>query len=113
MRQYDRPSELSRNSLGIAPGLNKDIEHNTILIDGAPEIMLHALDADEDLVHVPLVTRSGPAASQAVSETRGELLAPASHGLIGDDDPALSQDQLNIAQAEAEHVVEPDSVADD
>ena len=27
--------------------------------------------------------------------------------------PALSQDQLHIAQAEAEHVVQPDGMADD
>jgi hypothetical protein len=41
------------------------------------------------------------------------ILAPASHGFVGDDDAALSQDQLHIAQAEAEHVVQPDGMADD
>ena len=77
----------------------------TILIDGAPEIVQHALDPDEHLVHVPLVPWSWPAASQAVGESRPEFHAPASHRLVGDDDAALSQDQLHIAQAEAEHVV--------
>ena len=100
-------------AFGIAPRLNEDVEHDAILIDGAPEIMLHALDPDEDLVHVPLVPWPWPAASQAVGETRAEFLAPASHRLVGDDDAALSQDQLNIPQAEAEHVVQPDGVADD
>ena len=33
--------------LAFAPRLNEDIEHNAILIDGAPEVMLHTLDADE------------------------------------------------------------------
>ena len=51
--------------------------------------------------------------AQAVGETRSELLAPASHRLVGDDDTALGQDQLDIAQAEAEHVVQPDGMADD
>ena len=32
---------------------------------------------------------------------------------VGDDDAALGQDQLHIAQAEAEHVVQPDGMADD
>ena len=75
--------------------------------------MLHALDADEDFIHVPLVARSGSPASQPVGKTRRELLAPASHRLVGDGDTALSQDQLDIAQAEAEYVVQPDRVADD
>jgi hypothetical protein len=41
--------------LGIAPGLNEDVEHNAMLIDGAPEVVLHA-----DFVQVPLVARSWP-----------------------------------------------------
>jgi hypothetical protein len=64
--------------LGVAPGLNEDVEHNALLIDGAPEVVLHALDPDEDFVQVPLVARSWPATAQAVSDTGGELLAPAS-----------------------------------
>jgi hypothetical protein len=49
------------HSVGIAPGLNENIEHDTILIDGTPEMVLHALDPDEDFVHVPLVPRPRPA----------------------------------------------------
>jgi hypothetical protein len=41
------------------------------------------------------------------------FLAPASHRLVGDSDTALCQDQLNVAQAEAEDVIQPDGVADD
>ena len=47
------------------------------------------------------------------AKARGEFLAPASHRLVGDDDTAFCQDQLDIAQTEAEHVVQPDGVADD
>jgi hypothetical protein len=108
-----QPFEEARRRLGIAPGLDEDVEHNAILIHGAPEIMLHALDTDEDLIHVPLVAGSWPAASQAVGETRGESFAPASHRLIGDDDTAFRQDQLDIPQTEAEHLVQPDGVANE
>jgi hypothetical protein len=62
---------------------------------------------------VPLVAWPWPATAQAVSKAGGEFLAPASHRLVRDDDTAFSQDQLNITQAEAEHVVQPDGVADD
>jgi hypothetical protein len=55
--------------------------------------MLHALDTDEDVVHVSLIARSWPAASQAV----GEFLAAASHRFIGNGGTAFSQDQLDIA----------------
>ena len=61
---------------------------------------------------MPLVPWPRPAAAQALSETHAEFLAPASYRLVGDHDAALSQEQLNVPQAEAEHVVEPDGVAD-
>ena len=75
--------------------------------------MLHTLNSDKDFVHVTLVPWSRPPASQATGKTRGKFLAPASHRLVGDDHAALSQDQLNIPQAEAEYVIQSDSVADD
>jgi hypothetical protein len=76
-------------------------------------LTLDALDPNENFVHVPLVPWPWSAASQAVGETRAEFLAPTSQGLIGDDDATLSQYQLNIPHAEAEHVVQPDRVTDD
>jgi hypothetical protein len=42
-----------------------------------------------------------------------ELLAPAPHSLIGDDDAPLGQKKLNVPQAKAEHVIQPDGMADD
>jgi len=74
--------------------------------------MLLALDPDEHLIKVPLVTGPRAASTQAVGEGVAEFLAPAPHRLIGDDNAPFSQKELNISQAEAEHVVHPDSVAD-
>src|SRR5260221_288783 len=45
--------EEALGSFAIAAFLNEDVEHDTILIHSAPKIMLHALDPDEHLVHVP------------------------------------------------------------
>jgi hypothetical protein len=90
-------SEKALCGVGIAPCLHEDVEHNTILIDGTPEIVLHALDPDEHFVHVPPVAWSRPPASHAISETRGKFLTPASHRLVGDDDATLSQEQFNIS----------------
>jgi hypothetical protein len=100
--------QQSLGSVGTAPGLNQDIELNAILIDGAPEIVLHVLDPNEHLVQMSLISRSWPAAAQAIGETRAEFLTPASHGFIRNDDAALGQDQLPIPRDEAEHEVKPD-----
>jgi hypothetical protein len=91
LQTLQKPLEEALRGGGIAPGLNEDLEHHAILIDGTPEIVLHASDSDENLVQVPLVPRSRPAAAQAASETRAEFLAPASYRLVGDYDAALSQ----------------------
>jgi hypothetical protein len=62
---------------------------------------------------VPLIPGSWPAAAQAASKARAEFLAPAPNGLVGDDNAPLSQNQLDIPQTEAEHMVQPDRMADD
>ena len=53
-----QPFEEALYCQGIAPGLKQDVEHNAILIDDAPEVMLHAPDTDEDFVHVLHVSSS-------------------------------------------------------
>src|SRR4029077_9189885 len=95
------------------PLLHENVEYNTILIHCAPEVVLHPLDANEHLVHVPLVPWSWPGAAKTVREALGGLPAPAPHRFIGDDDAPLGQKELNVPQAEAEHVIQPDGMADD
>jgi hypothetical protein len=85
-------------------GLNEDVEHDIVLIHGAPKVMLHPLDASENLVEIPLVSWLWPASAQAVGKTRSEFLAPAPHS---------DQEQFDIQQTGAEDVVQPDSVTDD
>ena len=36
------------------PTLKKDVEDNTVLIDGTPEMVLHPPDPDEHFTYVPL-----------------------------------------------------------
>jgi hypothetical protein len=43
----------------------------------------------------------------------GEFLPPASHNLVADDNTAFGQNKPAVPQAAAEHIVEPDRVADD
>jgi hypothetical protein len=113
LKTFQQSLEEPFRSGPITSGLNQDVEHNPMLIDRAPEIMLHPLDPDEHFIEVPLVSWPRPTAPQAIGEIRTEFLAPPSHRLVGDDNASFSQDQLHIAQAEAEYVVQPHGVADD
>src|SRR3984885_12601126 len=105
--------EEALGGFGISALLNEDVEHNAVLIHAAPKIVLHALDPDEHLVQMPLVRGPWPSAAQAAGKAPAELLAPEPNSLIGDDNATFSQEQLDIPQAEAEHMVQPDSMTDD
>jgi hypothetical protein len=72
-----------------------------------------AADADEHLIQVPLIARARPAPLERVGERPAEAPAPGADALVAHDDAALGQDQLDLAQAQAEAVVEPHGVADD
>jgi hypothetical protein len=48
----------------------------------------------------------------AGGETCSDFLAPTPRRLVGDGNTSLSQQQLNITQAEAERVLQPHGVAD-
>jgi hypothetical protein len=113
LQAVQQSSEETLGSVGITPILNQNVEHDAVLIHSAPEILLDALDSDEDLIKVPLVPGPWPAMAQAAGKRLVEFLAPSPHGLIGDDDAPLGQKQLDVPQAEAEHVIQPDSVAND
>jgi len=62
--------------------------------------MLHALDPDEHLIKVPLVTGPRATSAQTAGKSLAEFLAPAPHRLIRDDNATLSQEQLEIPKAE-------------
>jgi hypothetical protein len=113
LKALQQPSKKSFGGFGIPPWLNEYVEYNAVLIHRTPKVMLHALDPDEHLIKVPLVTGPRTAAAQSAREGLAELLAPAPDGLVGDDNATLSQKPFDISQAEAEHVIQPDSVADD
>src|SRR3984957_2970760 len=61
-------------SIGITPGLNEDVEHNTILIDSAPKIVLNALDPDKDFVYMPFVSRLWPAGPRGSAKLAANFL---------------------------------------
>ena len=72
LQTLQQPLEEAHRGVSIAPRLNEDVVHNAILIDGAPGIVLYALDPDEDFMHVPLILWPRP----VVREVRREYCRP-------------------------------------
>src|SRR5690348_7683475 len=50
------------SSKTIPLGLHENIDDGALLIDGTPEIILHAIDLQEHLVQEPLISQLGPSA---------------------------------------------------
>ena len=48
-KHLQQPTKETLGSFGISPLLHENVEYNTILIHGAPEVVLHPLDANEHL----------------------------------------------------------------
>jgi hypothetical protein len=93
--------------------LNQDVDHVSILIDGPPEVVPLALDIHEELVQVPNVSQLPLSAPEPPGVAWAELPTPLPDGLVGDDDSSLRQELLNVSEAQAEAVVQPDGVTDD
>jgi hypothetical protein len=112
VQTLQQPLEEALCRSRIAVALHQDIEHDPVLIDGAPEIMQSASDAEENLVQVSLVARTRPSAPKLPGKGCTELQAPSADAFMGDNHAALGQEQFDVAKAQTEHVVEPDSVPD-
>jgi hypothetical protein len=54
-----------------------------------------------------------PPLPQHIGEDPAKAQAPLADALVADGDPTRRQDQLNIAQAQTEAVIEPDGMLDD
>ncbi len=61
----------------------------------------------------PRITQATLSPLEPTSVLGTELPAPPSDGLVGDHDPPLCKEILDVTEAQAEAVVEPDGVADD
>ena len=84
VQTFQQPLEEALRSGGISAALHEDIEHDPVLVDSPPEITLLAVDPDENLIHVPGVAGTGPAAAQLLGEFGAEFAAPLADAFMGD-----------------------------
>jgi hypothetical protein len=106
-------AEASLRRVRVSPTSHQDVEHVAVSIDGPPEIVPFAVDAEKDFDEVPRITRSGAAMPTLVQARLPELPAPVAHRFIGEDDAAFCHQLLDIPIAQTKTKVEPDTMADD
>jgi hypothetical protein len=114
----DARDEAGRTALLIATHGNRIevaralIEAGAVLVNGPPQPMLLAADADDDLIEMSFVSWCGQTPADLVGKALAEFQRPLPHCLMADQDTAGGQHLLDHAQAQGEPEVQPTRVAD-
>ena len=106
-------SEESPRRTPVPTGLDEDVDQITVLIHRAPEILALTVDRHEDFIQEPRISESTLSALQLPSVVGAEFPAPLPNGFVRHDDSSFGKQILNIPEAHAVSVVEPDGMADD
>ena len=109
--QYGFEEALSGRS--VTPSLQENIDYFSILIDGAPQIVLDAADLDEDFIDKERIPESLVSTLQTPGIFRPKLVAPQPNRFITDFNSTFSQKIFDIAVTEIESMVEPDGILND
>jgi hypothetical protein len=114
------PQQSSKESLCgelITARLNQDVDHGAVLIHRlihrALQVLLLAVDSDEDFIQLQDVAEATPTPLESSSIVRTELLTAVSNGFISDDDSTFGQEIFHIAETHARTMMNPDGMADD
>ena len=106
------PKESPRRT-PVPAGLDEDVDQVTVLVHRAPEILELTVDPYEDFVQEPRISESTLSSLQPPRVVRPELPAPLPNGFVRHDDASFGKQVLDIPEAQAVSVVNPDGVADD
>ena len=93
--------------------LDQHIEDLALGVNSAPEIDHAAIDFQIDLVQMPRGAGLWAALSQTGSDRWPEVIDPASNALIGDRDPALSEQVFDVSKAQRKPDVKPNCLLND
>lgn len=102
---------LCRNT--ISPCLEENIDDLPILINCPPQIMLLALNLDENLINKVSIAVTLMFTFQSPGMVGTKFYAPQTNRLIAGFDTSLSEQTFDITIAEVESVVQPNCIADD
>ena len=108
--------ELAKETLRcttVAPQLNEDIDHVSVLIHGTPQILPFTVDPDENFGQEPCISESTLSSLQTLGTVEPELRAPPVDCRVGHCDSPFGEQIFDISEADTESVVEPDGMTDD
>lgn len=91
-------AEAALSRFGVPSFLHQDIQHLTVLIDGAPQINELAVDLAENLMEVPGVAKAPSPTTQSARVGGAELQTPKPNRFIGDFHPALQHHFLDVLE---------------
>ena len=97
----------------IPSRLHQDVEHVTVLVDGAPQVLLATIDRHEELVEVPRIAQRTAALPESSRVGAAEGAAPLPNRLLGDRDAALGEEVFHSTKTQVEAKVDPNGVGDD
>jgi hypothetical protein len=98
---------------GVPMPLEKNVEHETVLVHGPPKPVSDAVHARTHLVEMPPGTPTGFPVAQVFGEERAKLDAPLAERLMAYLNAALMQQFLHVPVTQGKAVVEPNGVLDD
>lgn len=105
------PAELLGCRL-IPSALPQDIAHVTVLLHRPPQLMALPIDRQKDLIEMPRVAWSRAATAHLVGIRLPKLPAPRADRFVRHEYTTREQQFLDVAVAEAEPVIQPDTMAD-
>ena len=108
-----KPLQQSLGCSGVAADLDDFVEHISVLIDGAREIALFAIDRDDDFVEMPDIAPARFLSFQPASIVQTKFHRPAPNGFVRDGDPPLEQQFFDQPQAERKSKIQPNGMGDD
>jgi hypothetical protein len=98
--------------VAVTSTLDQHVEDLALVVDGTPEIHPLAGDPHHHLVQMPAIARPRATLAQP-SRDRGTELQRPPHRFVGNVEPSLGQQLLDVAVAQGEAEIEPDRVLDD
>jgi hypothetical protein len=97
----------------VAATLHEQVENLALAVHCSPELERLAADHHGHLVEMPLRSRAGSTAAKLSGKQWAKLQHPASDRLVGDIQPALGEQILDITESEGEANIEPNGVPND
>jgi len=83
----------------VSTTLDQDLEDLAFVVDGTPQIHAFTRDPDDHFVEMPAIAWSRTAPPQTPSDRRSEFEYPTANALVGDVEPTLGKQLLDIVIA--------------